>query len=76
VFRDSTLGEIADEFNRYNRTPQIIVTDHDLRARRFGGTFDADDPHALIRFLRTEPDLVYESEGSTLVIRPMPAASQ
>ncbi|WP_175597282.1 FecR family protein [Peristeroidobacter soli] len=76
VFRDSTLGEIADEFNRYNRAPKIIVADVDLRARRFGGTFDADDPQALVRFLRAEPDLTFESQGSTLVIRPSPAASQ
>lgn len=69
VFRDNTLGEIADEFNRYNRDPQIIVEDPGLRARRYGGTFDADDPKALIKFLSTESDLIFQPQGSTLVIR-------
>ncbi len=70
VFRDSTLGEIAAEFNRYNRMPQILIEDESVRARRYGGTFDADDPQALITFLRPEEGLICESRGSTLVIRP------
>jgi transmembrane sensor len=70
VFRDSTLAEIAAEFNRYNRTPRIEVRGEALRARRYGGTFDADDPQALIEFLRPERGLVCETEGSTLLIRP------
>jgi transmembrane sensor len=73
VFRDSTLGEIADTFNRYSRTPQILVEDPALRARRFGGTFDADNPEALIKFLRAEPGLICETQGTTLSIRPAPA---
>ncbi|MDY6947385.1 MAG: FecR domain-containing protein [Pseudomonadota bacterium] len=76
VFRDSTLGEIADEFNRFNRAPKIVVADAELRARRFGGTFDADDPQALLRFLRTEPDLTFDAQGATLVIRASTAATQ
>jgi transmembrane sensor len=75
VFRDSTLAEIAAEFNRYNRTPQIVVQG-DLRTRRYGGTFDADDPQALASFLRPEQDLVCELRGSTLVIRPSQAGER
>jgi transmembrane sensor len=70
VFRDSTLGEIAAEFNRYNRVPQIVVEGEAARERRYGGTFDADDPQALIRFLRPEAGLICESRDSKLIIRP------
>lgn len=69
IFRDSTLAEIADEFNRYNRSPQLVVEDEALRAQHYGGTFDADEPGALIDFLRDTPGLAVANEDGRLVIR-------
>lgn len=45
VFRKQTLADIAFEFNRYNRKPQIRVEGEALQARQFNGVFDADDPY-------------------------------
>lgn len=70
IFRDSTLADIAAEFNRYNRSPQITVKGASLRARRYGGTFDADDPESLIDFLRPDPHLAVERAGPDLIVRP------
>ncbi len=70
VFSDSSLEEIATEFNRYNRKQQLVIDDDDgLRDERFGGTFQADEPLALIEFLRRTPGLAVSDEGNRLVIR-------
>jgi transmembrane sensor len=69
VFRNSTLEEIATEFNRYNRSPQLIISDDALRSLRYGGTFDADQPQALFHFLSRDNQLVLESSGKNIVIR-------
>jgi transmembrane sensor len=69
VFSDSTLEEIATEFNRYNRRQQLVIDDEALRDERFGGTFEADEPAALIEFLRRTPGLLVIDEGDRLVIR-------
>ncbi len=69
VFSDSTLEEIATEFNRYNRKQQLVIADESLRDQRYGGTFEADEPRALIEFLRRTPGLAVEDEGGRIVIR-------
>jgi transmembrane sensor len=69
IFRDSTLGDIAAEFNRYNRTPQITVEGDALRARRYGGTFDADDPESLVDFLRPDENLEIIHADANLLVR-------
>lgn len=69
VFREESLGQIAAEFNRYNRTPQIRVEGETVRARRYGGTFDADDPESLIKFVTRKGDLQIERETGRIVIR-------
>lgn len=60
VFRNDTLADIAAEFNRYNRRPQIRIQDARAGARRFAATFDADAPEALLQVLETNADLKVE----------------
>ena len=69
IFRRHTLEEIAAEFNRYNRTLQIRVEGDVLQARRFSGVFDADDPESLLTYLASDSGLVFDRQGSELVIR-------
>lgn len=75
VFRRETLEEIAEAFNRYNRALQIRVEGDALRAKRFSGVFDADDPESLLTYLATDDRLVFAREGDELVIRLRPEAN-
>ena len=59
----------VDEFNRYNPNLQIVVEGEELRSRRYGGTFDADQPLALADFLRSEPDITIARDGEQMIIR-------
>jgi transmembrane sensor len=69
VFHDDTLLEIAAEFNRYNRTPQLEVEGAQAQQHRFAGTFDADAPEALLATLRSDESLVIERGLDRIVIR-------
>jgi transmembrane sensor len=68
IFNGQPLATVAAEFNRYNDL-QIQVEGDALRARRLIGTFDCDDPEALLRFLEKEDDLVIERDVRVVDIR-------
>jgi transmembrane sensor len=68
VFRDDTLEEIAAEFNRYNKSPRIVVEGDDARAKRFGGTFDADDPQAITEVLAGNSALAIQRTDDAIII--------
>lgn len=69
VFRLDTLTDIAAEFNRYNRTPQIRVEGGARQACCFSGVFDADDPQAFARMLGRDGSLSVQESGGEIVIR-------
>jgi transmembrane sensor len=50
IFEGQPLSEVVAEFNRYNRM-QLLLEDSALSDEPLSGTFDADDPQALVRFL-------------------------
>lgn len=66
-FEQRGLGEIAAEFNRYNRR-KLVVTDPDAAALRIGGMFPADDPDAFVRLLRDAYGLKVEETPSEVRI--------
>jgi len=68
VFQSDTLADIAREFNRYNRM-QIRIEGKEAEQRRFTAVFNADEPQALLMFIRDDPQLVVESAGQKTVIR-------
>ncbi len=70
VFAGDRLDYIASEFNRYNQI-QIRV-EGAVRERRMGGTFDADDPMPMVRYLSRDPDIEVIRNGAEIVIRPSP----
>ncbi|WP_175597303.1 FecR family protein [Peristeroidobacter soli] len=69
VFEWQTLEEIAAEFNRYNRSPQIRVEGDEVRKRRFTAVFDADNPQTLLKFLSRDDHIQFAAEGDNFVIR-------
>jgi transmembrane sensor len=70
VFRKQTLADMALEFNRYNREPQIRIQGAALQAREFNGVFDADDPESLVRFLESSDGIAVDRNGGEIVIHP------
>jgi len=52
VFQAQALGEVADEFNRYNKIP-IEIDDPALRALPVSGLFNAYDTESFATFLQT-----------------------
>jgi transmembrane sensor len=69
VFRNRTLAEIAAEFNRYNRIPQIRIEGAALQAMRLTSVFDADDPQSLLTYLALDNRIAFEHGDDELVIR-------
>jgi transmembrane sensor len=67
VFRQDSLGRIAEEFNRYN-TRTIRVAGADVAKRVYTGVFDANDTDSLLQVLARDKDLsVVESENEIVI---------
>jgi len=59
IFAHRQLGEVAAEFNRYNR--QIIeIRSPGLRSQEVTGVFQANDPDSFLTFLAKLPDVTIE----------------
>jgi transmembrane sensor len=56
VFDSAPLTEVAQEFNRYNTRPLVIV-DPQLAQFHVSGVFSSVEPSLLLRFLRGQPEL-------------------
>ena len=69
VFQEESLGEIAEEFNRYNRAPKLVIENVETSKRRYGGSFNADDPQSLVRLVTRSGELQAERRGNEIVIR-------
>lgn len=73
TFSGDTLADIAEDFNRYNRSPRLVIEGDALRARQFSGVFDAHDPASLVSYLASDRHLEFERDGEDLLIRERPA---
>jgi transmembrane sensor len=51
VFDGTTLAEVADDFNRYNRQ-QLLISDPSVAAIRISGTFKTSNVEAFVRLLK------------------------
>lgn len=67
TFDQSTLGEAATEFNRYN-LKRIEITDPETASIRIGGTFQASNVDAFVRLLRDAYGLKVESDAEAIKI--------
>lgn len=67
IFETTSLAEVVEEFNRYNRR-QIVIRDPRLDDFQIDGVFSSTDPSALISFLRTRPGIeVTETESEVSI---------
>ena len=67
VFEHRPLGEVAEEFNRYNRERIEIQSPH-LREQEITGVFEANNPESFMSFLEKIPDVAVERTGDRRVI--------
>jgi transmembrane sensor len=71
VFDASTLGEVVEEFNRYN-TRRLILRDHALESFPITAAFSSPDPASLVRFLEAQPTLHVVSGRDEIEISTRP----
>lgn len=69
IFVDAPLLDIANEFNRYNRAPRIVVEGEAAGTSRYAAAFDADDPESLLEILMYDPELRVERKNEEILIR-------
>jgi transmembrane sensor len=62
IFEQRPLGEVAEEFNRYNRA-RIDVQDEQLRQERITGVFQPDDAASFLSFLSNIPGVRIREDG-------------
>lgn len=65
VFDQSTLEDVAAQFNRYNRR-QLMLMDPQTAQIRIGGSFDATGVDAFARLLDTGFNLRVETQGDEI----------
>lgn len=74
VFRDETLQDVAERFNRLNRT-QLRIDDAAAGTLRLTGNLRADDIDSLLAYLRDQPSLDVRRDGERLHVRRRVAAA-
>jgi transmembrane sensor len=69
IFENRPLGEVAAEFNRYNRQ-SIDIRSPELRTQEVTGVFQANDPDSFMLFLAQIPDVHVERapDGRSFVV--------
>lgn len=67
-FRGTSLSDVAAEFNRFNRV-QIQIDDPEIAQRELNGVFNADEPQALLNFLRNDREVLVEDRDELVRIR-------
>jgi transmembrane sensor len=63
VFERRPLGEVADEFNRYNRD-RIVIRGDALRAEEVSGVFQSNDIASFVAFLSNIPGVSVTTDRS------------
>lgn len=69
IFENTPLGEIAEEFNRYNRTPRLRIVDKAASEQKFNGVFNAHNPDSLLTYLAKRTSLTFERRAEEVLIR-------
>jgi transmembrane sensor len=68
IFEDTPLGEVAEEFNRYN-TRHLVVVGTELRSTGISGVYSSTDPDSLLGFLRAQPNIVLTESDREIQVR-------
>jgi transmembrane sensor len=68
IFERTPLGEVAEQFNRYNRQ-HIRIEGAKLQRQQVSGVFQCDDPTSFLAFLANEPGMrVYDGPDNTHIV--------
>lgn len=67
LFDSTPLPDVAREFNRYN-SRKLIIGDPKLDGFLVSGVFSSTSPASLLRFLRAQPDLRVQDQGTEVRI--------
>jgi transmembrane sensor len=70
VFEHRPLGEVAEEFNRYNRQ-SIQIESAELRSQEVTGVFQANDPDSFMAFISKIPGVKIDrtQSGNMVVVK-------
>lgn len=68
VFDHRPIGEVAEEFNRYNEL-QIEITGPALRGEQMTGVFKANDPESFLEFVARIPGVRIERTADNTKVR-------
>lgn len=71
VFNGQSLAEVAQEFNRYNRS-QLVLADAATGAVKIGGSFRANHVRAFIRLLGVSFGVRADERGDQIILRKSP----
>lgn len=63
VFEHRPLGEVAEEFNRYNRG-RITIESASLRSQEVTGVFQSNNPASFLSFLSSIPGVTIREDGA------------
>jgi transmembrane sensor len=63
IFEHRSVGDVAEEFNRYNRK-RIKITSAELRDQEITGTFASNDTAAFLGFLSSIPGVQIRDDGN------------
>jgi transmembrane sensor len=67
VFDETSLTDVAAEFNLYNEKP-LIVSDASLKDFHVTGVFSSTDPSSLLKFLRAQKGIRVQESGQGILI--------
>jgi transmembrane sensor len=68
MFEHRPLGEVAEEFNRYNRD-RIDIDSAELKRQEVTGVFEAKDPASFVAFLSSVPGVeIREAANGTHIV--------
>ena len=67
IFERRPLGEVVEEFNRYNRA-RIVIESERLRAQEITGVFQTNDPDSFLSFLSGIPGVRVRDEPAGHVV--------
>lgn len=67
VFERRPLGEVAAEFNRYNRR-EIFIESTKLKSQEVTGSFEANDPSSFLEFVAKIPGVRIEQQADSIKV--------
>lgn len=63
IFEHRSVGDVAEEFNRYNRE-RIQIVSKELREQEITGAFTSNDPNSFLGFLSNIPGVRIREDGA------------